>query len=127
MKNENSLAVRIYMGRYIVKLEHEGIAYYLEWSKVVDAPVSYGMPLDEFKEYCKNLYGESGMRGLLYSLARVEAKGVSAIDYANVEELTGFNRAGEKQTCLSLEQIIDYYVIRRGEGDRPVGTAVQDE
>jgi hypothetical protein len=39
------------MGRFICKFEDKDDVYYLEWSTVVDAPVTFGMSLEEFKEY----------------------------------------------------------------------------
>ncbi len=30
------------MGQYIVKIPCDGVEYYLEWSSVVDSPVTYG-------------------------------------------------------------------------------------
>ncbi len=106
------------MPRYIVKLQD----YYLEWSTVVDAPVTYGMTLEEFKEYYQQEYGADGMRNLLDRLLRVEAKGTSSQLDDSVESVVSCNRAGKDETSLTVEQIIDFYCVRQGEGDRPVGT-----
>ena len=43
------------MPRFIIKItdEKDNKDYYMMWSTVVDAPVTYGLSLDEFKEYFK--------------------------------------------------------------------------
>lgn len=68
------------MSRYIIKLtdKRDLKDYYLEWSTIVDAPVTYGMYLEGFKAYYQQEYGRSGMRELPERLKRVEEKGTSA-------------------------------------------------
>lgn len=101
------------MPRYIVKLvdKKENKDYYMEWSTVVDAPVTYGMGLEEFKAYYKDEYGKQGMDGLDERLTRVNEKGTSAMMYDSAEDLIEFNRAGKDGTCLTFEQIIAEYCI----------------
>lgn len=98
------------MPRYIVKLED----YYLEWSTIVDAPVTYGMPLEEFKEYYQEEYGLDGMRYLAERLKRVEAKGISSRIHSSVENLLTVNRAGENGKDISIKEIIEKYCHNRG-------------
>jgi hypothetical protein len=41
------------MPTYICKFQDGEKAYYLEWSTIVDAPITTGMSLQEFKQhYC---------------------------------------------------------------------------
>jgi len=96
------------MPRYIAKIDN----FYLEWSTVVDAPVTFGMALDEFKEYYRQKHGEIGMTGLADRLARVEQKGVSSHLDGSVESLFAYNRAGPNETCLSTNQIKRAYCDR---------------
>lgn len=91
------------MPRYIVKIKDQ----YFEWSTVVDAPVTYGMSLDEFKEYYQSEYGS--VCGLDARLERVEAKGTSSQIDANLKECIGFNRAGENEKQISIAQIYKRY------------------
>lgn len=96
----------------IIKLTHKDKDYYLMWSEVVDAPVTYGMSLDEFKEYYRNEYGESGMRGLPEKLELVEKYGVSNWPhYHSADEYIKFNRAGHNQKQITKAQIIKIYCI----------------
>lgn len=77
------------MSRYIIKLtdKRDLKDYYLEWSTIVDAPVTYGMTLDGFKIYYQGEYGISGMRDLPERLKRVEEKGTSAFSpFDSVED-----------------------------------------
>lgn len=104
------------MPRYIMKLKDDksGNDYYLEWSTVVDAPVTPGMLLEEFKEYYKEEYGNNGMEILKARLERVEEKGISAHPPFDVlEEYFESNRAGEKESTLNKKQIIEKYCLNR--------------
>lgn len=49
------------MPRYICKLQDGDTAYYMEWSTVVDAPVTFGMTLEEFMEHYREEYGKRGL------------------------------------------------------------------
>lgn len=93
--------------------EKENKDLYFEWSTVVDAPVTYGMSLDEFKEYYKRQYGESSMQELEYRLERVDKNGVSGLPpYDRLESYMEYNRAGENETVATKEQIIERLKIR---------------
>lgn len=104
------------MPRYICKIQD----YYLEYSTIVDAPVTIGMSLDEFMDYYKDEYGRRGMEGPDFEnrMKRAEEKGTSARDYEDFEELISGNRAGKDESCLSKEQIIEWYCRRREECDQ---------
>lgn len=109
------------MPRYIIKLDGK----YLEWSTVVDAPVTEPMNLDDFREYYKMRNGTESMLMLEPRLERVEATGTSAHN-TSVGELICGNRAGEGETCLTREQILAFYVNKTVDVC-PIGTRPQDE
>ena len=64
------------MPRIICKVQDGDTPYYFEWSTIVDAPVTYGMSLDDFKAYCRSKYGVAAMHNLPKIMHRVERKGV---------------------------------------------------
>lgn len=97
------------MPHYIVKLETPKGPRYLDWSTIVDAPVTYGMTLDDFKAYYRERFGSAGMLELPAHLARVEAKGASALNYESADEVIAFNRAGPNETCLTKAQLIESF------------------
>lgn len=100
------------MGTFIMKIndEKDNTDYYLEWSNVVDAPVTNGMSLDEFKEYYKERYGSAGMERLYERMKRVSETGVSAHPpFDKIHEYFAFNRAGENDCTLSKEEILNHY------------------
>ena len=99
------------MGKYIVKLEGK----YLEWSTIVDAPITFGMTLEEFRKYYKDEWGRQGMNDLDRRLVRVEEKGTSAFDSESAEDTILLNRAGPKEKSLHHEEIIEFYCRRRKE------------
>lgn len=108
------------MPRYIVKMEREGVSRYMEWSSIVDAPITYLMSLEEFKEYYQEEYGRRGMEDLDDRMERVEKTGISAhAGIREVESLWRYNRAGEEEAELTEEEVWVKYHDERptGEGD----------
>lgn len=103
------------MPRYIIRLTEGGRAWYLEWSTVVDAPVTFGMPLDEFRRYYRETYGTEGMRGLPDRLERAKRTGSSSMvgGYMTADDAITPNRAGPHETELSKAEIIDWYCKKR--------------
>ena len=98
------------MPRYIIKIHDDKFNrdYYLEWSTVVDAPVSYGFSLDHFTEYYLQKYGQKESPDLSNRMIRVEKNGISAYD-ENLDDLFEWNRAGDKETTLDKEGILNKY------------------
>lgn len=102
------------MGTYIIKLAD----HYLEWSSVVDAPVTNGMTLDEYKEFYRDEYGRANFEsvmsdGFAARMKRVEERGTSAFDDKTVEDTIWLNRAGPKEKPLHKEEIIEFYIRRK--------------
>lgn len=103
------------MSRYIIKLERDNRAWYLEWSTIVDAPVTYGMSLEEFKAWYRDEYGRRDYeQDFADRMKRVEARGISSstIGYT-LDDLMMFNRAGDKEEHLTKDQIVDKYCVGR--------------
>lgn len=96
------------MPRYIIKLDTPHGPRYMEWSTVVDAPVTYGVPLERFKAYYRERYGTEGMKELPERLERVERTGTSDM-IGTLDGLISCNRAGDKEEELTMEQIIERY------------------
>lgn len=106
------------MPRIICKLTHNNKDYYLEWSTIVDAPRTYGMSLEEFKAYYRDEYGRSAMMiDFPEQMKQVEKTGISARGYANVDELISCNRAGDRETELTKEEIIQKYCVNRSSSE----------
>ena len=80
----------------------------MEWSTGLDAPVTYGVPLERFKAYYRERYGTEGMKELPERLERVERKGTSDM-IGTLAGLIACNRAGDKEEKLTLEQIVERY------------------
>lgn len=80
----------------------------MEWSTVVDAPVTYGVTLERFKTYYRERYGTEGIKELPERLERVERTGTSDL-IGTLAGLLACNRAGDKEQELTLEQIVERY------------------
>ena len=113
------------MSRYIVKLEDQ----YLEWETIVDAPATFGMSLEEFAKYYREEYGRRAMEFEFPGrIQRVEAKGNSSLLGHTVDDILAHNRAGKGETCLTKEQIIQYFVRDKNpDAELPVGTKPWEE
>jgi hypothetical protein len=96
------------MPRYIIKLQDQDQAWYLEWSTIVDAPVTRGLPLKEFKYQYIDEHGLSALEELEQRLERVEKTGTSAFD-RDLEKVILCNRAGPNEERLTKQQLIDKY------------------
>ena len=100
------------MPRYIIKLtDKESKDYYLEYSSVVDAPVTYGMSLQDFKKYYINSYGQHSIHQLNDRLERVEECGTSCRLDKSVDDTIELNRAGDKETTLTKDQLINKFCL----------------
>jgi hypothetical protein len=100
------------MPRYTIKLHDSEFNrdYYMEWSTVVDAPITFGCNLEEFTEYYRNEYGRDGMALFEERIKRVEEKGISAFPpFDNLENFLKNNRAGEQEKYLDKEAILSYF------------------
>ncbi len=99
------------MPTFIVRFDTDRGPRYLEWSTVVDAPVTWGVPLEEYQRYYRHMRGEDGMRDLSKRIARADGptrcSAMPGVD--TLEGLILCNRAGKGETRLTLEQIIAFY------------------
>jgi hypothetical protein len=99
------------MPSYIIKLGGK----YLEWSTISDAPNTYGMDLDEFKDWYIKRELQNIESDLKARLRRVEKYGTSlndtnkqlCMDFLDV--LISENRCGPNEEPLTKSQIIEAY------------------
>lgn len=91
------------MARGILQL---GPDMYVEWSSVADAPATYIMTKDELIRYL------GGIEICRERIERMDKTGTSYIDYDNNESFFEFNRAGDKEECLTKEQMIEKYTFK---------------
>lgn len=101
-----------YMARVIIKLINNQKEYYFEWSTVCDAPITYGMSLEELKEYYLFEYGKYHFKDLEERLKLVEKNGSSSRLYS-LKDLIDSNVAGENGEKLTIEQIIEIYCNKK--------------
>ena len=99
------------MPRYIIKLPCDGEDFYLEWSSIVDAPVTSGMTLEEFEAYYREQYGQCGMDRLPERMERVNETGASdGLNRDPVEDWIAFNYAGDDGRQITVDEIVDKYI-----------------
>jgi hypothetical protein len=102
------------MGRCICYVTDKEKQYYFLWSTIVDAPITFGMELDEFMDFMKEEYGNQGWDGLNESLERARKHGTSwASENYPLDRMINNNRAGKNETTLTKEQIVEWYCRRR--------------
>jgi hypothetical protein len=104
--------------RFICKIPHEGKDYYLIYSTVIDSFVTYGASLEEFTEFMTQ---QEGLRYMQSEhprrMERVEVTGTSEIGPDGIEDMILCNRCGPKEENLTLDQIIETFIINRPEGE----------
>lgn len=99
------------MGHCIVKLGE----YYLEWSSMVDAPVTMGVTREQYITEYLAAFGDHVKDELLARLAVADEHGTSITRWGgkarhvSVEELIIGNRAGPNEQELTFEQIVEQY------------------
>lgn len=99
------------MPRYIIELGGK----LLEWSTVVDAPVSEPMDEAEFRAHYQNCYGTDGMRDLDSRLERVRATGCSSLGGLTADDVIQGNRAGPNEKTLSKAALLKALGIHRND------------
>jgi len=110
------------MPKFIIKMEKDGEERYLEWSTIVDAPVTYGMPYDEFLEYYRVEHGARSMDDLLSECGRMERvrkNGTSEHGSKSVHDTISCNRAGDKESEITYDEIWQKYVVEREDDGDP--------
>ena len=107
------------MPQYICKLPNDN---FLLWSTVVDAPVTYGLPREEFDDFMQDEHGRQYMeKDHPDRMARAEKFGTSALGRpTSFSDIIVCNRAGPNETPLSMEEIMAEY------GDAPSDSAPSD-
>lgn len=107
------------MPQYVVKI---GEDRYLEWSTVVDAPISHGMSRDEMKQHLasqERVEEDLALEQAERRLRRADETGTSSMDRTQTPEtMMAYNRAGPRETRLSVEELIQRY--RQYPEDPPV-------
>ncbi len=106
------------MARFIVKLEHEGVEAYMEWSTIADAPGTYLMELDEFLEYYRLTYGTNGVAELPARLERADRTGTSSRGPdSTAAHVLECNRAGPNEAELTEAEIWQQFYVDRPEAE----------
>ena len=99
------------MPKYIAKLKEDG---YVEWSTIVDAPVTYILTREHMLAHLDAEYGRSSFEGNRERLDRADKYGTSCIDTNfSLEELLLCNRAGDKTRSISLKKILQKYDLKQ--------------
>lgn len=104
------------MARTILRLEdsRDGAAFYLEWSSVVDAPITFGLTREEMAVYHRDEYGRLDHE--LHFARRMKAADENKFQFGlTAEKIIAGNRAGPDESELTYEEIVDKFWRRRGE------------
>lgn len=110
------------MPTFIVEIRDGDDRWLLEWSTVVDAPVTFGMSEDAFRAYYREEYGRHGYENEFEQrMARVRASGTSHRGGESPLDLMRFNRAGHHETQATPTEIVEWYCRRQEEPPEGVG------
>lgn len=102
------------MSKFIVRLVDGDEPRYVEWSTVVDAPITYLMTRDELQEFliedAVERAREEAIRDWPLRMARVDATGTSAYGRGDADDEISCNRAGPDESHLPTRQAIAEYL-----------------
>lgn len=99
---------------FIIKLtSRKDGDFYLEWSTVVDAPITYGMRRGDFEDYYRQQNSERVMTELAARMERVEQTGSSTMNGDSARDLIYGNRAGPNERSLHYWEIYRAYCLRQ--------------
>lgn len=96
------------MPRYIIKLTKKKIDYYLEYSTVVNSPITHGMTFEEFEKYYYQQYGLNSKQEFIARMQRAKETGTSAF-LDSLSYLISVNKCGENGKRLSKKEFIKKY------------------
>lgn len=99
------------MGRGFVKLVDpvDRSEWFLEWSTVVDAPITFGMRRDELEDYVRKEYGEYGLTRLPRWLSWLDKTGTSYQGVSSCEAVLETNYAGPDEEEATADDIVRWY------------------
>lgn len=100
------------MPRYLIRLECPEERF-LEWSTIVDAPITYGMDEQELRKWLAFEYGEEGRRTADSRIARCRKKGTSSYILPDLDSAVFPNRAGPDESEATLQEIIQTYCHKK--------------
>lgn len=90
------------MPKCLVKLGSK----YVEYSTIVDAPVTAPMTRVEMAQYLRDEYGRSEEHATEERLARCDAKGTSSLLEPSAESAVACNRFGPGESEMSYSELI---------------------
>lgn len=112
------------MSSFIIKIKDQ----YLEWSTIVDAPVTFGMELKHFKRYYQKSNGTNGMSHFQERIDRADKTGSSGYPpYNTLWSIIVGNRAGPNESELTEDEIYQAYCLRQPIRDGWVVPVVDEE
>ena len=102
------------MGTALLRLMDGETEWWLEWSTVVDAPVTYGMTEAQLGEHIMTTQGSDGLGRLSRRMEVARSRGgLASTSFLDYERDVDHNRAGAKETSITIAQLIDVYCHRK--------------
>ena len=87
----------------MIRDDKDNKEYWLGWSSIVDAPITIGMTISDYREWYRKEYSSSLLNDLL------NGRVISEYDAIR------YNRAGENEKQLTKEELLDEYCRNKEE------------
>ena len=94
------------MPHYILKIKTTKGPRYVDWSTIWDAPTSKALTRAEVKKHWKVNYGAEVSADIDDRLKDADKYGTDDLDHRSVKQIIAGNRAGPRESELTLTQII---------------------
>jgi hypothetical protein len=98
--------------------------FYLEYSTVSDCPSSRGMDREQIRDYLLKRMGTTNEILIDEFLRCADETGTSTLE--SLDSVLFLNRAGLDETCLTIDEIYQYYCLNQRKGEKPLGISIMD-
>lgn len=102
------------MGWTILKIaEHPVEERFIIWSSITDSPITFACTHDQVIAFYEEEARKNAHKEATAALARAHARGSSSMAGSTLQSMASFNRAGPKESQLTEDEILEFYVRRK--------------
>lgn len=102
------------MAHVVLKIaEHPVEERFIIWSTGTDSPITFACTHDQVIAFYEEEARQAAHKEATTALARAHARGTSSMGGSTFATLASINRAGPKESQLTEDEILEFYVRRK--------------